>query len=510
MQPHLTQLDFVIYNTSCIPEEWKLGHVVPIFKKGSKHEVSNYRPISLTSLVMKTMERIIKVEILKHVEGLVDDRQHGFLAKKSCTTNMVGLCDSLALSLNDNIHTDVVYFDFAKAFDSVNHDIILFKLKNKFGIDGRLLKFIANYLEDRKQCVLVGNKLSSPRCVRSGVPQGSILGPLLFVLFINDLPDGISPGTELSLYADDTKIWRSIIGENDNSCLQKDIDYLHDWCLKNKMKFHPDKCKVLSVTGKLQRIQTLFSVLPFSQYVYCLGDTSLDYVENEKDLGVLVTSKFDWSDQCCKVYSKANQKLGLTRRTCHFVNDKNRRRVLYLTLVRSQFEHCSIIWRPLTKILTDKLENLQKRAIKWILFEEYTSYTSTTYTLKCRQLNIMPISDRFDFLDVIFFYKVVRGIVPVELPPYLIPYQENSRLRSSHMDHLCYISTITPRTATNPFAQSFFYRTHTKWNNIPLELRQIENITAFKTKLAKFMWDTIMSQVDVDIEDTYNAGEVGG
>ena len=282
---------------------------------------------------------------------------------------MVGLCDSLALSLNDNIHTDVIYFDFAKAFDSVNHDIILSKLKYKFNVDGRLLKFIANYLKDRQQRVIIGNEISSPKCAMSGVPQGSILGPLLFVLFINDLPSGLSPGTQLSMYADDTKIWRSIHTEYDNCCLQKDIDYLHDWSIRNKMKFHPDKCKVLAVTNNLP---SLLSVLPFTQFVYSLGDSFLEYVESEKDLGVTVTCDLDWAEQCRRVLSMANQKLGLTRRTCHFVHDQVRRRVLYLTLVRSQFEHCSVIWRPQTKTQTDKLENLQKRTIKLILFEEYT------------------------------------------------------------------------------------------------------------------------------------------
>ena len=136
---------------------------------------------------------------MKHVSGFIDGRQNGFLANKSCVTNMVGLCDSLALSINDNILTDVIYFDFAKAFDSVNHDIILSKLKYKFNVDGRLLKFIANYLKDRQQRVIIGNEISSPKCALSGVPQGSILGPLLSVLFINDLPSGLSPGTQLSL-----------------------------------------------------------------------------------------------------------------------------------------------------------------------------------------------------------------------------------------------------------------------------------------------------------------------
>ena len=494
----LTLLFKVSYNCGCIPEEWKLGHVVPILKKGNKHDVSNYRPISLTSLVMKTFERIIKDELLKHVDRFIDGRQHGFLAKKSCVTNMVGLCDSLALSLNDNIHTDVIYFDFAKAFDSVNHDIILCKLKYKFNVDGRLLKFIANYLRDRQQRVIIGNEMSSSKCAKSGVPQGSILGPLLFVLFINDLPDGLSSGTELSLYADATKIWRSMCTENDNRLLQNDIDYLHEWSIRNKMKFHPDKCKVLTVSTKLP---TLLSVLPFTQFVYSLGDSSLDYVESEKDLGVMVTSDLDWAEQCQKVLSAANQKLGLTRRTCHFVCDQARRRVLYLTLVRSQFEHCSIIWRPQNKTWTNKLENLQKRAVKWILSEEYTSYSLNMYIQKCRQLNILPLSARFDFNDILFFYKVTHGLVPVELPPYLTPYIDTRRLRSCHLDYLCYTSSIAPHNSRGAFAQSFFYRTHLKWNRIPLLIREIDSFVEFKAKLRTLLWTQFDSADNLDGED---------
>ena len=480
------------YNIGTLPKEWKLGHIVPIFKKGDKHKVSNYRPISLTCLIVKIMERIIKDELLVHTCGMIDDRQHGFLAEKSCATNLVGLCDSLAMSLNENIRTDVIYFDFAKAFDSVNHDLVLLKLKNKFGIDGRLLKFLADYLRDRQQRVLVGGKLSSTRNAQSGVPQGSILGPFLFVLFINDISEGISPGTQLSLYADDTKIWRHIITGSDISRLQKDIEYLHDWSLSNKMKFHPDKCKVLSVTGRMTEPLALLSVLPFYNFMYSLGGTSLVYVDGEKDLGVMVTSSLDWKEQCSKVLSKANQKLGMARRNCHFVIDSNRRRVLYLTLVRSQFEHCSIIWRPVTKTQINCLEGLQKRAIKWILHEEYMSYSQFTYIQKCRQLKIMPIEDRFDFLDLIFFFKIVKGLVPVTLPAYLTPYQGNSRLRSSHLDSLCFVSSIVPRATTNAFAKNFFYRTHSKWNHVPFEVREINSLSEFKAKLNAYMWQRIM------------------
>ncbi len=192
------------YTSGCIPSEWKMANVVPIHKKGSKSDVSNYRPISLTCLIMKVFERVIREELLRKCNHLVDARQHGFMESKSCCTQLVSFCDSLALSLNDNIRSDIIYFDFQKAFDSVNHDIILNKLKHQYNIDGSLLNFFVNYLKDRHQRVVIGNKISSASKVNSGVPQGSIVGPTLFILFLNDITQGISPGTNITMYADDT------------------------------------------------------------------------------------------------------------------------------------------------------------------------------------------------------------------------------------------------------------------------------------------------------------------
>ena len=412
------------YNSGSLPKDWKLANVVPVHKKGSKDKIENYRPISLTSLVMKTFEKILKQEILLRTSHLLDERQHGFLRKKSCSTNLIGFVDNIVMSINDchAMSIDVIYFDFSKAFDSVNHDIILYKLKNIYGIDGRLLKFLKNYLYNREQCVVVDGIKSSLTPVLSGVPQGSIIGPILFVLFINDLPQGIDINSKIALYADDTKLWRTIKSDNDNAQLQKDIEYLHKWSLRNKMNFNLPKCKVVSIKSKPSPL----AMLPFVAYHYYLAENLLEYADSEKDLGVYINKTLNFTEHCETIITKANQKYGLMKRTCHFVSDTKRRRVLYLTLARSQFNHCSTIWRPTeitNKTLVKKFENFQKKCLKWILREEELSYHShNIYTRKCQQANVLPLLYIFNINDMVIFHQIVYKLIPLSMPDYLRPF----------------------------------------------------------------------------------------
>ena len=253
------------YNTGSIPTDWKTANVVPIHKKDDKSKVINYRPISLTSLVMKVFERILYDELLVRIIDKIDPRQHGFLKNKSCNTNLLSFTESVTRKLHEKIGTDVIYFDFAKAFDTVSHDLILQKLKLQYKIDGALLKFFAEYLRDRTQRVILDNLLSENVNVLSGVPQGSILGPLLFVLFINDIYTNIDINTKIALYADDTKIWREINFQTDCEILQKDINSLYEWSCKNKMLFHPNKCKTLTIHDCRP---DFVKVLPFARHYY--------------------------------------------------------------------------------------------------------------------------------------------------------------------------------------------------------------------------------------------------
>ena len=202
-----------------------------------------------------------------------------------------------------------------------------------------MLKFIKSYLEGRQQQVVVGGQTSSTLPVRSGVPQGSILGPLLFVIFINDMFSCVSEGTNIALYADDTKIWREIIGYPDHHIIQNDINRLYDWSVRNRMKFHPQKCKALSVS--LQR-NVLYN-LPFNTFFYKLSGSDIDFVPSQSDLGVAINSRFNWGAQCKALVSKANSRLGLLKRTCHFTTDKRQKRSFYLALIRSIFEDLNIV-----------------------------------------------------------------------------------------------------------------------------------------------------------------------
>ncbi len=504
----LSYLFKLSYNSGLIPTEWKMAHVVPVHKKGSKENIENYRPISLTCLIMKIFERTIKTELMVRTQSLLDNRQHGFLQYKSCTTNMACFTDNVALSLNEcsTISVDVIYFDFAKAFDSVNHDCLLRKLKECYNIDGRLLKFIRSYLSGREQCVLIEGEMSDTKPVLSGVPQGSILGPILFVLFINDLPCNLSKNTMLALYADDTKIWRAIKSYSDHLTLQNDVNSLNNWALTNKMKFNLQKCKIVSIFNRKSPVGML--PIPFIKFQYFLGDDPLDYTESEKDLGVLVSVSFRFDEHWDKILSKAAQQFGLTRRTCSFVHDTTRRRALFLALVRSQFEHCSPIWRPTTKAALVRFEAFQKKCIKWVISEENVNYHSySSYLIKCRELKILPLNHRFDLNDLILFHKVVYRLIPLELPEYLIFFNGESRLRSTHLDKMSLVSTILPRNSNKGIVnKSFFYRTHPLWNSIPLEIREITSPASFKTQLTAHFWKEISSLIikdDVEDEHSY-------
>ena len=325
------------------------------------------------------------------------------------------------------------------------------------------------------------NVISESVDVLSGVPQGSILGPLLFVLFINDIYENINKDSNIALFADDTKIWRDINSESHCETLQNDINNtLSIWSSNNKMSFHPDKCKALSIYDCRP---DFVKVLPFGLRYYNINGNIIEFCENEKDLGVIVSLNFKWDEQHDKILKKTHQMLGFTKRTCHFIKDTRKRRSIYLFLVRSNFEHGSVIWRPITETEISDFEKLQKKALKWILKGENMHYDDEIYRNKCCQANLTPMKTFFDIKDLSFFHKIVHGNVPILLPEYIESYKGQDRLCQANLDSLSYVCNFTSScypSIRSPFYKSFFYRVVHTWNSFPLNLRNIANIHSFK------------------------------
>ena len=230
-----------------VPKEWKSANITPVHKKESKEYAENYRPISLLSTVSKLLERSVSSNLYNHIFDMITDEQHGFIRKRSRVTQLLSVFHGIGNNLDKNTQTDILYLDFAKAFDSVDHDILIAKLKS-YGVRGNLLNWFADYLHGRVQRVVADGVVSEWAPVTSGVPQGSLLGPLLFVIFINDLPDVVSDNSHTALYADDSKLYKSISGIPSCESLQQSLDNLDTWSHNNNMTFNASKCKVLSVT----------------------------------------------------------------------------------------------------------------------------------------------------------------------------------------------------------------------------------------------------------------------
>jgi hypothetical protein len=275
ISPALTILFRKSLAEGVVPRDWREANVTPIYKKGKKSEPGNYRPVSLTSICGKLMEAHIKRELEQHLQTnrLIRGTQHGFMKGKSCTTNLLHFLEVLTRAADEGESIDVVYLDFAKAFDKVPHDLLITKLA-AHGVDGKVLYLIQKWLEGRQQRVVVNGESSEWADVKSGVPQGSLLGPVLFKVYINDLYLATDLITLILKFADDTKLAQRIRNEEDRQRLQRALDALQEWAAAWGMQFNAEKCKVMRVGCQNPR------------YLYKMGEHVLGTTDVEKDIGV--------------------------------------------------------------------------------------------------------------------------------------------------------------------------------------------------------------------------------
>ena len=293
-----------------LPQCWNDAHVRPIFKKGTKSSRSNYRPVSLTSVVCKQMEAIVRDHVTNHilVNNLLTDCQHGFVPGRSCGTQLLRCLDIWTDLLDQGHCLDVIYLDFSKAFDSVPHKRLLEKMRG-YGITGSTLGWCKDFLSGRRQRVVINGEMSEWREVLSGVPQGSVIGPTMFVLFINDMPEAVH--CFIQMFADDAKIFQTMATDDDFTNFSNDLHSLQAWANTWQMVFNAKKCKVLHL-GNSNPL-----------HEYSMESTTLEAITEEKDLGVIVDDKLKFDRHAEAQTNKANKILGLIRRSFDYLDKES-------------------------------------------------------------------------------------------------------------------------------------------------------------------------------------------
>ena len=444
-----------------VPEDWRRANIVPIFKAGSRSKAENYRPVSLTSQICKVFEGLIRDVIVGHLErnDLLNITQHGFRKGRSCLTNLLTFLEKVTEGLDREENVDVIFLDFAKAFDKVPHERLLRKVRG-MGIDGELLRWIEVWLKDRFQRVGVKGSWSEWRRVWSGVPQGSVLGPVLFLIFIDDLDEDLA--CSVLKFADDTKVFGVVNGIEDRNRLQADLRRLVEWSDKWQMKFNVGKCKVMHLgSGNLE-------------WNYVMNKQRLKVVREEKDLGVMITDDLKVSVQCGAACGKASRMLGMMNRVIKS-RDPGVLVRLYKSLVRPHLEYCTAAWSPHYEKDKEMLERVQRRFTRMI-----PGLRNKDYEERLRCLGLMTLEERRHRSDLVEMFKISRKLSA-------IPFEDFFELNASGRTRGHKYKLKKPRFESNLRKFFFSQRVVNGWNELEEGVVNAGTVDSFKRKLARVM-----------------------
>ena len=470
-----------IFNNSIqkgeVPTDFKLANVTPIFKKGDKKLASNYRPISLTSITGKILEQIIRDHIVHHLNShnLICDNQHGFTINKSCLTNLLEFFDKVFKDYDEHKAVDIIYLDFQKAFDLVPHNKLIAKLKSH-GIDGSVLKWIQEWLNNRKQRVIINGTNSEYINVTSGVCQGTVLGPLLFLIYVNDMNNDIL--NNILEFADDTKL--SAVANTVDNCktLQNDLNNIVEWSNKWGMKLDIDKCASLHIGNNN------------NNFIYKIGDKNINQVLEQKDLGVIIDRDLKFHKQTNEAIKKANKLLGFISRTFDY-KSKDIILPLYKSLVKPHLEYCVQFWSPTYRKDIDALERIQRRATKLI-----PSVRNYPYKIRLKKLKLQSLKVRRLRGQLIEVFKILNGFDKVR--PGLLTLEIDSITRNNGY------KLIGNRFRTDKAKNFFTNKIVNVWNLLPNSIVSSTTINQFKNRIDKYFTDdkiNIISRVcDIDLQ----------
>ena len=465
----LTHIYNLCIEQNTFPAAWKMGKVIPLPKTTDHSDVNNYRPISLLSVLSKPLERHVHKHLLSYLETrqLIHPSQSGFRPGHSCHTALTRMTETWLSAINNSQINGVVFLDLKKAFDLVNHDILLKKLVCYLGgVENTL--FFKSYLERRQQKVLLNGFYSAEGHVQCGVPQGSVLGPLLFCTFINDLPMQIHNTHNLSieLFADDSTLHTadsSITGVN--SRLQGGVAEVNQWCHTNRMVLNPSKTEAMVITTR-QKHQLTPLLLNLS-----VNKTPIKQVQEHKLLGVTIDSKLSWDshiDSTCKALSR---NLFLLSKLKHYL-DADARKLYYTAHIRSRIDYASTLWDGASENILKRMNSLHRRSAKLILQDPLL-----TTDEKMEKLEILPLNFHLHYNKCIIMFKIQNNLLPKQLCDSFTPSV------SRYMNHR--MSFIVPKARIDMYKRSLCFSGSTLWNSLPLSVKCAPSLAVFKSSVFK-------------------------
>ena len=449
---------------SKFPFAWKIAHVTPIHKKGDKSICNNYRPISLLSCVGKIMEKCIQ----KHVFAFLTDHnlltlsQSGFIPGDSTTYQLLSIYDDFFKSLDKKSITQAVFFDISKAFDRVWHRGLIHKL-NAIGIRGPLLRWFEDYLNDREQAVVIKGKMSSYKAVQSGVPQGSVLGPLLFLVYINDIVKDIE--SLVKLFADDTSMYlRLNDGVTRTYILNSDITKILDWSRRWKVDFNPSKTELL----------TIANIRDYYTYPLVFDNSILLETNAHKHLGVILQNDCKWNSHIESIVAKTRPLIACFRSFKYKFNRKTLE-ILYKSYILPHFDYADVVWDNCSAVLSNELENIHLDALRTII----GAVKGTSHEKLYLESGFTSLQERRKRHKLILFFKLVNGILPVYLNAYIPPLVSDinpfPRRRPSERQ--------VPEFRLETYHDTYFPSTTELWNDLPDTIKEQTSISNFKRKL---------------------------
>lgn len=436
----------IIFNKSLsqgiFPAIWKRTNIIPIFKTGSRHKVTDYRPISKLCVLGKLFEKIIYDIIYPLIRPTIINNQHGFVSGRSVETNLCELTHTVLKAMEDGHQVDVVYTDYSKAFDKLSHFHLLRKLE-AVGIHGDLLRWLESYLSNRCQAVAINGFTSAFVPVHSGVPQGSHLGPLLFNIFINDILYYLHH-SDCLLYADDKKIFKIIREPQDCTNLQSDLNNLCVFCSVNHLSLNVSKCNVISFSRKTN---TTFTT-------YYLNGQNIQRVDRVRDLGVILDEKMSFVPHIEHITNKAYSMLGFVLRSCRDFRNPATYKILFFAYVRSVLEFASVIWSPQYHIYINMIEKIQNKFIKYVNFRLCGDEKFKLTSLQTRRMHS----------DIMFLHKIINNLLDTPFLLSKINFNCPAKLTRS-----CLTFSI-PNAKTNYSQNSFLIRASKLCNKVCKDL----------------------------------------